>query len=50
MGFLWNPFHVYRGSSVYGTNAKCILEPGDGVVDKAIATHKENVSEDSRRR
>ena len=50
MDLLRNLLYFFWSASLHGTDAKCILELGDGVVDKAIVALKANVSKDPLRR
>ena len=46
MDLLWNLLSFFWSASLHGTDAKCILELGDVMVDKAIVALKANVSKD----
>ena len=47
MGILWDLLYFVWSSSLYGVDAKCLLELRDGMVDKATIAFEVNVSKDS---
>ena len=49
MGILWDLLYFVWSASIYGSDAKCLLELRDGMVDKATIAFEVNVSKDSIR-